>query len=408
MSTMLAFEFTASDGNRSASFASGWRTWKGSGAPSCSPSRNALNAGDKADEICRAGDQVKVSVSVAVEPSVAFQVFTEEIDLWWRSGLRFRVAGKNRGIIHLEPRVGGRLFESFETHAGTRVFVTGNVTAWEPPARLVFEWRGVNFAPGEKTEVEVTFERSGDETVVTVVHRGWSAIRGDHPVRHGLDVAGFLRMNGLWWGDLMSSFRLRTGLSRQNRADYFLTTERLGFRTWKSEDIGLAQGLWGDPAVARFIYAGGAPSLEAIQKHLARELALQTEHGFQYWPIFLLANGSHVGCCGLRPHQPREDIYELGVHIRPAFWRKGFAFEAAKAVIDYAFEVLHARGLFAGHNPTNDASKQMIAKLGFRYTHEEFYPPTGLQHPSYLLMRSSDRPPPTDERGLSRKRSLRS
>ena len=166
------------------------------------------------------GDQVKVSVSVAVEPSVAFQVFTEEIDLWWRSGLRFRVAGKNRGIIHLEPRVGGRLFESFETNAGTRVFETGKVTAWEPPARLVFEWRGVNFAPGENTEVEVTFEPSGDETLVTVVHRGWSAIRGDHPVRHGLDVAGFLRMNGLWWGDLMSSFRLRTGLSRQHKTDY--------------------------------------------------------------------------------------------------------------------------------------------------------------------------------------------
>jgi hypothetical protein len=72
-------------------------------------------------------DHVKVSVSVAVEPSVAFRTFTEEIDLWWRRGLRFRVAGKNRGIIHLEPRLGGRLFESFDTNAGTRVFETGKV-----------------------------------------------------------------------------------------------------------------------------------------------------------------------------------------------------------------------------------------------------------------------------------------
>jgi uncharacterized protein YndB with AHSA1/START domain len=154
------------------------------------------------------GDQVKVSVSVAVSPPVAFQVFTEEIDLWWRRGLRFRVAGKNRGIIHMEPRVGGRLFESFETKTGTQVFETGRVTFWEPPARLVFEWRGVNFAPGEKTEVEVVFRPSGDGTLVTVVHRGWSAIRSDHPVRHGLDVPAFLRMNGLWWGDLMTAFRL--------------------------------------------------------------------------------------------------------------------------------------------------------------------------------------------------------
>src|SRR5260370_8266765 len=116
------------------------------------------------------GDQVKVSVSVAVEPSVAFRVFTEEIDLWWRRGLRFRVAGKNRGIIHLEPRVGGRLFESFETNAGTRVFETGKVTAWEPPARLVFEWRGGNFAPGEKTQVEGTFDPPRDHTLPPPVH----------------------------------------------------------------------------------------------------------------------------------------------------------------------------------------------------------------------------------------------
>jgi RimJ/RimL family protein N-acetyltransferase len=91
----------------------------------------------------------------------------------------------------------------------------------------------------------------------------------------------------------------------------------------------------------------------------------------------------------LRPYRTDEGIHEVGVHIRPMYWRRGLALEGAKAVIDYAFEVLHARGLFAGHNPSNDASKQMIAKLGFRYTHDELYPPTGLQHKSYLLMRSS-------------------
>ena len=153
-------------------------------------------------------DQTKVSVRVAVSPSVAFQIFTEEIDLWWRRGLRFRIAGKNRGIIHLEPRLGGRLFESVETRAGTKVFDTGRITSWEPPDRLVFEWRAVNFAPAEKTEVEVTFEPLADGTMVTVLHRGWSAIRDDHPVRHGLVGPDFLRMNGLWWGDLMTSFRL--------------------------------------------------------------------------------------------------------------------------------------------------------------------------------------------------------
>lgn len=155
-----------------------------------------------------AGDQARISVSVAVAPTVAFQVFTEEIDQWWRRGLRYRVAGKRRGVIHLEPRVGGRLFESFETEAGTRVVETGRVTAWEPPSRLVFEWRAVNFAPAEKTEVEVVFEPTVRGTLVTVTHRGWSAVRPDHPARHGLEVGPFLRMIGMWWGDLLSAMRL--------------------------------------------------------------------------------------------------------------------------------------------------------------------------------------------------------
>jgi RimJ/RimL family protein N-acetyltransferase len=168
---------------------------------------------------------------------------------------------------------------------------------------------------------------------------------------------------------------------------YFLTTERLGFRTWRPDDVHLAVGLWGDPQVAGFIYAGGPPARAAIEERLAREMTMQAEHGFQYWPIFMLADGAHVGCCGLRPYRPEAGILELGVHIRPVFWRRGFAFEAAKAVIAYAFDRLGARGLFAGHNPANNASRQLVLKLGFRYTHDELYPPTGLQHPSYLLMR---------------------
>ena len=154
------------------------------------------------------GDQATVSVLVKVEPSEAFRIFTEEIDSWWRGGLRYRI-GKRRSVVHLEPKLGGRLFESFETGAGPKVKQTGHVTCFEPPSRLVLEWRAVNFAPHERTEVEVLFERSPSGTLVTVCHRGWSQIRPDHPVRHGQDAPTFLRSMGLWWGDLMTSLRER-------------------------------------------------------------------------------------------------------------------------------------------------------------------------------------------------------
>lgn len=154
-----------------------------------------------------AGDQARVSVLVSVPAGAAFRIFTEEIDRWWRRGLKYRVAGRRRGILLLEPGVGGRLLESFEVGAETRVVETGRVTAWEPPARLVFEWRAQNFAPHEKTEVEVTFAPSPSGTLVTVTHRGLSSLRPDHPARHGLDVVPFVRMMGLWWADLLTAMR---------------------------------------------------------------------------------------------------------------------------------------------------------------------------------------------------------
>lgn len=153
------------------------------------------------------GDEARATVLVKIAPASAFALFTEEIDQWWRRGYRYRVAGARRGIIALEGHVGGRLFESYDSDEGERVVETGRVLAWEPPSRFVLEWRNANFAPTEKTEVEVTFRAQGSGTLVTVVHRGWAALRSDHPARHGLDVVAFIRTMGLWWGEQLSSLR---------------------------------------------------------------------------------------------------------------------------------------------------------------------------------------------------------
>jgi uncharacterized protein YndB with AHSA1/START domain len=154
-----------------------------------------------------AGDAATVTVFVAVTPEDAFEVFTTEIDLWWRQGPKYRIAGKRRGRLFFEPGAGGRLFETFEASTGSRTFEVGRVLVWDPPARLELEWRGVNFKPGEKTFVEVSFQPSGEGTLVTVRHRGWSALPEGHPARHGLTGAAFSRMIGMWWGELMTALR---------------------------------------------------------------------------------------------------------------------------------------------------------------------------------------------------------
>jgi RimJ/RimL family protein N-acetyltransferase len=166
---------------------------------------------------------------------------------------------------------------------------------------------------------------------------------------------------------------------------YFLTTDRIGFRTWAVDDLPLAMGLWGDAQVTSLIDARGQLSEDQVRERLLREIATQETHGVQYWPVFLLKAGEHLGCGGLRPYRLDEGIYEIGVHLRPAYWGQGYATEAAQAVMAHAFVQLGAKALFAGHNPNNEASRRLLTKLGFRYTHDEHYPPTGLHHPSYLL-----------------------
>ena len=152
-------------------------------------------------------DVAKVTVTVAADPATAFAIFTEETDLWWRRGFKFRMAGRQPGTLLFEGGVGGRLMEQFATPDGPRVVVMGQITVWDPPNRFAFVWRAANFAPEESTEVEVLFEAAGEQTRVTVCHRGWAQLRADHPVRHGADAAGTIRNIGLWWGELMTSLR---------------------------------------------------------------------------------------------------------------------------------------------------------------------------------------------------------
>ncbi len=166
---------------------------------------------------------------------------------------------------------------------------------------------------------------------------------------------------------------------------FFLKTARLGFAVWSMDDLPDALELWGDPEVTRYITASGIMSESDVRARLEKEIEIYDKTNIQYWPLYLKESGECIGCCGLRPYDDDKNILEMGVHIKPRFWKKGYANEACLAVMEYAFDLLGADGLFAGHNPENQTSAQLLKKLGFVYMHDEFYPPTGLMHPSYML-----------------------
>lgn len=157
-------------------------------------------------------DRARVTVRVAAPRDVAFAVFTGEVDAWWRHGRKYRM--HDPSTMELEPGVGGVLRETWREDGVVHVRTLGVVTTWDPPRRLVLTFRAANFEERDpSTEVDVTFERaighSGEGTLVTLEHRGWSRVRDDHPVRHGESPAVFVTRMGRWWGDLASSLRER-------------------------------------------------------------------------------------------------------------------------------------------------------------------------------------------------------
>jgi RimJ/RimL family protein N-acetyltransferase len=161
-------------------------------------------------------------------------------------------------------------------------------------------------------------------------------------------------------------------------------TARLAFRWWQAGDAALASRLWDDRRVTALIDA--RPSLDgaAVAERLERELANAEAHRIQYWPIFLRTSGQNVGCCGLKPCEVGPGALELGFHLRPEHWGRGYTTEAARAVIEHAAQ-LDTLALYAGHHPRNAASQRTLEKLGFRRSGETLFPPTGLMHPWYRL-----------------------
>jgi uncharacterized protein YndB with AHSA1/START domain len=150
--------------------------------------------------------KVMVAVTVAADPATAFDLFTREVDLWWRHGPKYRFRGRKPGVMRFDPGVGGRLVEVYDEAAGD-LYEVGRVLQWEPGARLGFEWRGPNYRPGQVTVVEVRFVASGDGTRVIVEHRGWETLPADHPARHQLDEVPFLQFMGEWWQELLASLK---------------------------------------------------------------------------------------------------------------------------------------------------------------------------------------------------------
>lgn len=147
---------------------------------------------------------VIVSLRVKATPQQAFDVFTQEIGAWWRPNPLFQITPRGDGELRFVAR------ERLVAQLGDgKEFEVGRVSVWAPGERLAFSWRQAGFAPEQVTHVEVRFEPVGEETRVTVEHRGWDAIPQDHVARHGFPLAATQMRLAEHWRAQLGALALR-------------------------------------------------------------------------------------------------------------------------------------------------------------------------------------------------------
>jgi RimJ/RimL family protein N-acetyltransferase len=145
-----------------------------------------------------------------------------------------------------------------------------------------------------------------------------------------------------------------------------IETERLNLREMSEADAGFVLELLNDPDFIRYVADRGVRTDEDAARYISeRFVESYRRNGFGLWLAETRDGGAPVGICGLvkRDSLPGVDI---GYAFLPPFRAKGYAYEAASAVVCHARDVLGLPRLYAITDPENAVSMRVLEKLGMK------------------------------------------
>jgi RimJ/RimL family protein N-acetyltransferase len=153
----------------------------------------------------------------------------------------------------------------------------------------------------------------------------------------------------------------------------FKETQRLRIRRFDENDFENMLELDSDPDVMKYISGGKTTPPEEMKNILARTLIRYDEWKvYGVWAVELKDSGEFMGWVSLKPLPGTEEI-EVGYRFRKKFWGKGFATEAATAMMSYGFNELKMSKIVAITDPENRASKNVLQKVGLKYVDDRTY-----------------------------------
>ena len=146
-----------------------------------------------------------------------------------------------------------------------------------------------------------------------------------------------------------------------------IETERLILREFRADDWEAVLASQSDPRYLRFYEWTGRTAQEArdfVQIFLDQQAA-RPRHKFQL-VITVRGDDRAIGNCGIRLAAPGARVADIGYELAPDAWGRGYATEAARAILAFGFDTLGIHRAWASCVADNTASASVLTKLGLR------------------------------------------
>ena len=141
-----------------------------------------------------------------------------------------------------------------------------------------------------------------------------------------------------------------------------LSTERLVLRPVTADDHAALLAHWTQPDVRRFLFDGAALSAAEVTETIEESIRDFAASGYGIWLIELGQGTGLVGTAGLRPLE--DSGLEIFYSLAPGSWGRGYATEAARAVVEYGLGPLGLPEVLAEVDEGNTASVAVVKRLG--------------------------------------------
>ena len=146
-----------------------------------------------------------------------------------------------------------------------------------------------------------------------------------------------------------------------------LMTERLDLRCMTTDDAEFILQLLNDADFIRFIGDKGVRTIDDACRYILNgPIASYERHGFGLWLVQLRPSSVPVGMCGLLKRETLDDV-DIGFAFLPHYRSRGYALEAAAAVMQYGRNVLGLKRIVAIVDPDNGGSIRLLQKIGLTF-----------------------------------------